>query len=208
VVNNSRLLVLPDCHYPNLISRFMKLMLARLSADWHLAWDHPLALAETFVDPQLYQGTAYKVSGWCRLGHTAGGKRSAEDFYLKHDRPKQVWVRELEKNACARLRADALPPDWAKVAPRCTAKAAALRSLVEHLRAEVVEFRAKEALAYPMAGMLALMALAMFSGVNGAGRWLGTVAVSADSNEIPAARTQMAAVALTGKAVLADAIHT
>jgi hypothetical protein len=34
VVNNSRLYVLEDCHYPNLVSRFMKLMLARLSADW------------------------------------------------------------------------------------------------------------------------------------------------------------------------------
>jgi len=38
-------------------------------------------------------------------------------------------------------------------------------SLVEHLRAEVPEFRSKEALAYPLAGFLALIALAMFSGV-------------------------------------------
>lgn len=28
VVNNSRLYVLEDCHYPNLVSRFMKLMMA------------------------------------------------------------------------------------------------------------------------------------------------------------------------------------
>jgi hypothetical protein len=40
-----------------------------------------------------------------------------------------------------------------------------MRSLVEHLRAEVPEFRSKEALAYPIAGFLALIALAMFSGV-------------------------------------------
>jgi hypothetical protein len=39
----------------------MKLMLARLSADWQQRWSHPLALVETFVDPQLYQGTAYKI---------------------------------------------------------------------------------------------------------------------------------------------------
>lgn len=37
IANNSRLLVMPDCHYPNLISRFMKLMLKRLSADWQCA---------------------------------------------------------------------------------------------------------------------------------------------------------------------------
>ena len=63
LANNARLLVLPDCHFPNLISRFMKLMLARLSGEWQSAWGHPLAMVETFVDPQLYQGTAYKVSG-------------------------------------------------------------------------------------------------------------------------------------------------
>ena len=90
VVNNSRLLVLPLCRCPNLISRFMRLMLGRLSQDWEQTWGHPVALAETFVDPHLYQGTAYKASGWNRLGQTAGWKRSAEDFYQKHERPKQI----------------------------------------------------------------------------------------------------------------------
>ena len=169
LVNNSRLLVLPECHCPNLISRFMKLMLARLSPDWVESWRHPLALAETFVDPHLYQGTAYKASGWHRLGPTAGWKRSAEDFYQKHDRPKQIWVRELVPQACRQLSAQALPPEWQsveeKAAPHCTAKAPQMHSLVEHLRAEVPEFRSKAALAYPLAGFLALIALAMFSGV-------------------------------------------
>jgi hypothetical protein len=303
LVNNSRLLVLPACHHPNLISRFMKLMLARLSDDWQERWGHPLALAETFVDPHLYQGTAYKASGWQRLGLTSGWRRSAEDFYQKHDRPKQIWVRELVPHAARQLGAAQLPPDWARVqekaSPRCTAKAAPLRSLVEALRAEVPEFRRKESLAYPLAGLLALIALAMFSGVrrgpqdladyaatlsqgqlralgfrtrrgttrlrcpgestfkrvlpdvnagaleralllwqeqvlgaaqdklvivdgktlrhahvelvsavNGAGRWLGTVAVKEKSNEIPAARAQLAKVELNGKTVLADALHT
>ena len=169
LVNNSRLLVLPPCECPNLLSRFMKLMLARLAQDWEQRWRHPIAVAETFVDPHLYQGTAYKASGWTRLGQTAGWKRSAEDFYQKHDRPKQIWVRELVPNAGRKLRAPALPPEWQavaeKAAPHCTAKAPQLRSLVEHLRAEVPEFRRKAALAYPLAGFLALIALAMFSGV-------------------------------------------
>jgi hypothetical protein len=303
VANNSRLCVLPACHYPNLISRVMKLMLGRLSADWQTAWGHPVVLAETFVDPQEFQGTAYKVSGWSRLGETAGWKRSADDFYERHGRPKQVWVRELEKRAGARLRAPVLPEAWAggeaAVAPRCTAKAPAMRSLVEHLWSEVPEFRRKESLAYPLAGLLALIALAMFSGVrrgpqdladyaatlsqgqlralrfrchpgttevrcperttfervlaeveataveralllwqeqvlgpvqdrlvivdgkeirhakvelvsavSGTGRWLGTVAVPEGSNEIPAARALLAKLDVTGKRVLADALHT
>jgi hypothetical protein len=110
VVNNARLYVVPDGHYPNLVSRFMKLMLGRLSADWQSVWRHPVALAESFVDPNLYRGTAYKVSGWSQLGHTRGWKRSAVDFYEPHGVPKQVWIRELEKHACVQLRAAALPP--------------------------------------------------------------------------------------------------
>lgn len=169
VVNNSRLCVLPDCHYPNLVSRFMKLMVRRLSEDWQAVWGHPVAVAETFVDPQYFRGTAYKVSGWIELGVTSGWKRSAVDFYEKHDHPKQVWVRELVKKACAKLRAPTLPQEWASVAaqvqPRCTAKVAEITSLIEHLRREVPEFRRKKALAYPVAGMLALIAMAMFSGV-------------------------------------------
>ena len=115
--------ILPQCHYPNLISRFMKLMLARLADDWLEQWGHPLAMVETFIDPQFYQGTAYKVSGWSHLGKTAGWKRDAADFYIKHDTPKQIWVRELVKNARVKLRTQQLPPEWAMVAdqalPRC-----------------------------------------------------------------------------------------
>jgi hypothetical protein len=50
-------------------------------------------------------------------------------------------------------------------APRCPAKAPQIRSLAETLRVEVPECRSKKALAYLIAGMLALIALAMFSGV-------------------------------------------
>jgi predicted transposase YbfD/YdcC len=190
LVNNSRLLVLPPCQCPNLISRFMKLMLARLSPDWQQSWGHPLALAETFVDPHLYQGTAYKASGWNRLGQTAGWKRSAEDFYQKHDRPKQIWVRELVPNACGKLCAGQLPLEWKRIeenaAPRCTAKARQMRSLVEHLRAQVPEFRSKEALAYPIAGFLVLIALAMFSGVRRGPQDLAEYAASLSPGQLRA----------------------
>ena len=169
VVNNSRLYVAEDCHYPNLVSRFLKLMLARLSSDWERAWGHPLALAESFVDPEQYRGTAYKVSGGSQLGNTRGWKRSAVDFYEKHDQPKQVWVRELVQNAWGKLRAAQLPPAWvgvlSKVQPRCTAKAGEMASLMARWDRELPEFRRKQALAYPIAGLMALIAMAVFSGV-------------------------------------------
>ena len=170
VVNNSRLFVLPQSHYPNLVSRFMKLMLGRLSADWQSRWQHPVALAESFVDPNLYRGTAYKVSGCSQLGQTRGWKRSAVDFYQEHGVPKQVWIRELEKNACVKLRAAQLPPAWASALrparPRCTAKVKEIESLMVRLGRDVPEFRRRQALGYPLPGMLALIAMAMFSGVS------------------------------------------
>jgi hypothetical protein len=169
LANNSRLLVMPDCHYPNLISRFMKLMLERLSQDWEERWGHPIALVETFVDPRFYQGTAYKVSGWCRLGKTAGWTRAAEDFYEKNDMPKQIWVKELSKKACVKLRAPELPAAWAKVEeaapPRCTAKAGEIRSLMERVEEGVPEFRRAQALAYPVAGLVCLTVMAVAQGV-------------------------------------------
>ena len=169
LANNSRLLVLPECHSPNLISRFMKLMLARLAQDWNQRWGHPIVLVETFVDPQLYQGTAYKVSGWSHLGRTAGWKRDAADFYQKHDAPKQIWVRELSGRACVKLRAEQLPAEWAaveaSVAPRCTESMAQIGSLMELARAQVPEFRRDQALAYPIPGMVCLIVMAMAVGV-------------------------------------------
>ena len=169
LANHSRLLVWPQCHYPNLLSRFMKRMLGRLSADWLEHWGHPLAIVETFVDPHLYQGTAYKVSGWSHLGKTAGWQRDAADFYTQHDAPQQIWVRELVKQASVKLRAQQLPPEWALVEdqaqPRGQQTVKEIRSLRESLRRDLPEFRRAQALGYPIAGMVCLIVMAMASGV-------------------------------------------
>jgi Transposase DDE domain len=147
----------------------MKLMLGRLSADWLARWGHPLALVETFVDPQRYQGTAYKVSGWSHLGKTAGWKRDAADFYTQHDAPKQIWVRELVKRACGKLRAAQLPAEWAMVEAearrRCTQTVKEIGSLMEALRQDLPEFRRAQALGYPVAGLACLTVMAMATGV-------------------------------------------
>ena len=68
VTNNARFLVLPQCHYPNLATRVMGLCLGRLPRDWQARYGHPVWLAESFVDTQLFRGTAYKASGWTELG--------------------------------------------------------------------------------------------------------------------------------------------
>ncbi len=126
VVNNSRFLILDGAHYPNLASRVMKLCVGRLSVDWEQRWGHPLLLAESFVDVQVFRGTCYKVSGWLEMGLTQGYGRTRADFYLKHDRPKQLWVRELCAGARELLKARVLPPKYAAVeeytSPICEAR--------------------------------------------------------------------------------------
>ena len=56
-------------------------------------------LVESFLDLEWFRGTAYKVAGWKPLGTTTGFKRVAQDFCEVRERPKQLFVRELRKQA-------------------------------------------------------------------------------------------------------------
>jgi hypothetical protein len=138
VVNNSRFLIPEEFHLPNLASRIMKLCLDRLSADWQQAYGHEVLIAETFVDHQRFCGTSYKASGWTLLGKTQGCRRSHEDFYEPHDRPKQLWVRELKEGARTILRGRNLPAALQAVdqkhAPECAMETAAIKEMTLFFR--------------------------------------------------------------------------
>ena len=108
VANNSRVLILQGWHAPNLASRLMKLCLGGLRRDWGQSYGHPIVVVESFVDSQ-FLGTCYKASGWTFLGQTQGYRRNRQDFYQAHDRPKQLWVRELRPAARTVLRGRNLP---------------------------------------------------------------------------------------------------
>jgi len=169
IANNSRFLILAKPgELPNLASRVMRLCLARLSDDWLAQYEHPIALVESFVDTQLFRGTAYKASGWVALDHTLGYARNSQDFYTLHSRPKQPWVRELVAGARRKLCAPSLPQAWAcveaKVAPRCTFNIDQLHSLRDHFRS-LPDSRSKKSLRYPLSGLLTLITCASISGV-------------------------------------------
>ena len=167
IANNSRFLILDDAHYPNLASRVMRLCLVRLSADWQQRWGHGLLAAESFVDGQLFRGTSYAVSGWTQLGQTEGWGRHRQDFYVRHDRPKQLWVRELRAGARELLCAEQLPPEWAAleavVAPRCPYGVQPLARMMEYFR-RVKDWR-EVAKRYPCASLLAVVLCATLCGV-------------------------------------------
>lgn len=111
IANNARFCILADPHQlPNLATRALALCCGRVSEDWLARWGHPLVVLESFVDGQLFRGTAYKAAGWTRLDDTSGYARVAEDFYQRHERPKQLWVRALDAKAFRALSAQSLPP--------------------------------------------------------------------------------------------------
>jgi len=98
LTNNSRFLILPQWHYPNLATRILSLCQKRLSSDWIARFKHPLLLLETFVDPQHFRGTIYKAANWRELGLTRGYSRTA-GAYQPNASPKIVFVYPLQRNA-------------------------------------------------------------------------------------------------------------
>ncbi len=70
LVQNNRFLVLADGRQPNLASRVLGLAVAALPGHWQAHTGTTPLLAETFVDPERYQGTSYKASAWIEVGRT------------------------------------------------------------------------------------------------------------------------------------------
>jgi len=64
IANNTRFLILPEHHSPNLASRILSLCERRLPQDWTERFGHPLWLLETFVDPRYFHGTIYRAANW------------------------------------------------------------------------------------------------------------------------------------------------
>lgn len=103
IANNSRFLILPDWHRPNIGSRVLSLTERRVVADWQARFAHPLLLLETFVDPRRFHGGVYRAANWIELGLTQGYRRTREGYSGEACAPKRVFVRPLCRDARARL---------------------------------------------------------------------------------------------------------
>ena len=75
VVGNSRFLILPGVHVPNLASHVLSQAIQRLPADWQTRYGITPALLETFVDRERYRGTCYRAANWMHIGVTQGRGR-------------------------------------------------------------------------------------------------------------------------------------
>ena len=97
----------------NLASQILSLNVKRLSNDWQQRYGHPIALVETFVDPERFEGTCYRAANWIEIGVTKGFGRSRIDFYQLHDKPKAIFLHPLTPKARHILSSPVMPKAWA-----------------------------------------------------------------------------------------------
>jgi len=78
----------------NLGSHILGQTLRRIRDDWQEHWGYRPVLAETFVDPQRYEGSSCKAANWHYLGITTGeGLPRKGKCYTTT--PKKIFVRPL-----------------------------------------------------------------------------------------------------------------
>ena len=94
VVNNDRFLIVPGIDIRHLASYVLGWTLRRLRADWRRIYGQDLALAETFIEADRFDGCAYAAANWVCVGQTQG--RGRNDRAFAQALPvKTVWVYPL-----------------------------------------------------------------------------------------------------------------
>jgi hypothetical protein len=72
VVNNSRFLILPWVHVPNLASRILGAAARQVPGDWESRYGYRPVLLETFVERDRFHATCYRAANWIQVGNTVG----------------------------------------------------------------------------------------------------------------------------------------
>jgi Domain of unknown function (DUF4338) len=81
----------------NLASHTLGQAARRLGDDWQQRWGYRPVLMETFVDPELYDGTCYLAANWLYLGMTTGhGRVRRGKSYATT--PKKILVKPLAED--------------------------------------------------------------------------------------------------------------
>src|ERR1035437_10672467 len=94
--------------------------------------------------PAVFPSYRLQGFGLATPGYTSGFKRVAQDFYQRHDRPKELWVKELDRRAWCWLRAQPLPLHLARyeksTPPACVGQTQQMPSLFERFN-QVADWR-------------------------------------------------------------------
>ena len=166
VTNNSRFLILPDWHFPNLASSILSLCQKRLPADWQAVFGHPVVLLETFVDPQRFRGTIYKAANWIYVGETKGFRRIRQGYSATAQSPKMVFVKPLISDAQALLSRPILEPTYRTGGPKIMLSAQQMQSLPSFF-ADIPDPRRAQGRRHPLSTVLAIAAGATLCGMRG-----------------------------------------
>jgi hypothetical protein len=166
VTNNSRFLILPEWHFPNLASRILSLCQKRLPADWQAVFGHLVVLIETFVDPQRFRGTIYKAANWIYVGDTKGFHRRRQGYSAAAHSPKMVFVKPLRSDAQTLLSRPILEPAYRIGGPKIMLKAQQMESL-PYFFADIPDPRRAQGRRHPLPTVLAIAAGATLCGMRG-----------------------------------------
>jgi hypothetical protein len=166
VINNSRFLILPGCHVPNLGTRILSLSQKRLINDWLEKYGHPVLLLETFVDPKLFQGTVYKASNWIYVGKTKGFRRTKNGYSNKHLSPKMVFVKPLQRNTRIILSRAILNQPYVIGGPKIMISANQMRALPDFFE-NITDPRRSQGRRHRLSTVLAIVAAATLCGMRG-----------------------------------------
>jgi predicted transposase YbfD/YdcC len=166
LTNNSRFLILPGWHFPNLASRILSLCQKRLPADWQAFFGHPVVLIETFVDPQRFRATIYKAANWIYVGNTKGFHRTRQGYSATAHSPKMVFVKALKPNAQALLSRPILEPDYRTGGPKIMLSAHQMKSLPDFFK-EIPDPRRAQGRRHRLCTVLAIAAGATLCGMRG-----------------------------------------
>jgi len=166
LVNNSRFLILPRWHLPNLASRVLSLCQKRLVGDWQKRFGHPVVLIETYVDPQRFKGTVYKATNWLYVGDAKGYRRTRKGYSAKAQSPKMVFLKPLQANAQALLSQPILQPPYRTGGSKIMLNAEQMQSL-PHFFADIPDPRRAQGRRHQLPTVLAVAAGAILCGMRG-----------------------------------------
>jgi hypothetical protein len=166
LANNSRFLILPEWHRPNLASRTLALCERRLAGDWHSAFGHPLVLLETFVDPTRHRGTLYQASNWLYVGNTSGFRRTHGGYTSGVQSPKKIFMRPLLPRARTLLCEAHLGPPYVRGVPKLLLTAAQMNALPQFFT-QIPDPRRVDGRRHPLSAVLAIAAAAHLCGARG-----------------------------------------
>jgi hypothetical protein len=104
VINNSRFCILPEVRVPHLASRILAQATRQVAVDWFEFYSIKPLFAETFVEPNRFEGTCYRAANWNEIGTTSGYAKLGSTHHNSRE-PKVVFLYGLTRAYRRRLAA-------------------------------------------------------------------------------------------------------